>query len=126
MKSSTAAYAEALLLTLEGKGAATLPTIATRFTRLIRRRGDGRYLKDVLDKAEALALSGEGFSRVEVTKAATDASFSLAAIEKVLGKKILFTERVKPAILGGVIVTINGDTVLDGSIRRRLTALKNI
>jgi F-type H+-transporting ATPase subunit delta len=32
--------------------------------------------------------------------------------------------RIDPAILGGVIVKI-GDTVMDGSVRRRLTTLRS-
>jgi F-type H+-transporting ATPase subunit delta len=41
----------------------------------------------------------------------------------VIGKKVVPHMSVNPAILGGVVVRI-GDTVMDGSVRRRLARLK--
>ena len=40
-----------------------------------------------------------------------------------LGKDVVPHVRIDPSILGGVIVKI-GDTVMDGSVRRRLTTLR--
>ena len=42
---------------------------------------------------------------------------------RVLGKRVVTHLSVNPAILGGVIVKI-GDTVMDGSVRRRLHRLR--
>jgi F-type H+-transporting ATPase subunit delta len=44
-------------------------------------------------------------------------------LSRVLGKKVVPHFRVQPAILGGAIVRV-GDTVMDGSVRRRLGALR--
>ncbi len=42
---------------------------------------------------------------------------------RVLGKKVVTHVNVNPAILGGIIVKV-GDTVMDGSLRRRLHRLR--
>jgi F-type H+-transporting ATPase subunit delta len=44
-------------------------------------------------------------------------------LSRALGKDVVPHYFVNPAILGGVIVRV-GDTVLDGSVRRRLQTLR--
>jgi F-type H+-transporting ATPase subunit delta len=44
-------------------------------------------------------------------------------LQEVTGKKILLQERVDPAILGGAIARV-GDTLIDGSVKRRLAVLR--
>ena len=46
-----------------------------------------------------------------------------ARLSKVVGKEVVPHFFVNPAIIGGVIVRV-GDTVMDGSVRRRLAKLK--
>jgi F-type H+-transporting ATPase subunit delta len=46
-----------------------------------------------------------------------------ARLSKIMGKEVVPHFFVNPQILGGVIVRI-GDTVMDGSVRRRLATLK--
>ncbi len=46
-----------------------------------------------------------------------------ASLSKALGKTVVPHVTVNGAILGGVIVRV-GDTVMDGSVRRRLGDLK--
>ncbi|GAC1448586.1 MAG: hypothetical protein PVSMB4_05910 [Ktedonobacterales bacterium] len=46
-----------------------------------------------------------------------------ADLQRVTGKRIILEERVDAALLGGVVVRI-GDTLMDGSVRRRLALLR--
>ncbi len=45
-------------------------------------------------------------------------------LQKQTGKRILLDERVDPSILGGAIVRV-GDTLMDGSVKRRLAVLRD-
>ncbi|MGN0598053.1 MAG: ATP synthase F1 subunit delta [Ruminiclostridium sp.] len=45
-------------------------------------------------------------------------------MEQVTGKKINMTERVDKSIIGGIVVNY-GDTLIDGSVKARLDALKS-
>jgi F-type H+-transporting ATPase subunit delta len=64
-------------------------------------------------------------ANVTVAKAVTEAEENSIAAElsRVMGKTVIPHMIVNPAILGGVVVKM-GDTVMDGSVRRRLARLK--
>ncbi len=64
-------------------------------------------------------------ARVTVAKPVTDAERDsiAASLAKTVGQQIIPHVEVDPRILGGIIVRM-GDTVMDGSVRRRLDTMK--
>jgi F-type H+-transporting ATPase subunit delta len=76
---------------------------------------------------EQLVLNYHNQAVAEVTTATKldDAQMALIkkALERKTGKEILLETKVQPDILGGVIARV-GDQVIDGSIRYRLSALR--
>ena len=85
-----------------------IPKVATEFGKL-------------LDTAE-----GRVHARVTVARAMSDDDQRAIAaqLSRALGKTVVPHVAVNPAILGGLVVRI-GDTVMDGSVRRRLGVLRN-
>ena len=75
---------------------------------------------DLVDQVE-----GRVHASVTVARPADDADRQLVVsqLSRVLGKDVVPHFHVNPGILGGVIVRV-GDTVLDGSVRRRLATLR--
>lgn len=75
---------------------------------------------DLLDDAE-----GRVHARVTVAREASTADQEAIAKElsRALKKTVVAHVAVNPAILGGIVVRV-GDTVMDGSVRRRLSALR--
>lgn len=75
---------------------------------------------DILDEAEKRV-----HANVTVAHQPGDGEEAKIAeqLGRVLGKKVVTHVNVNPAILGGVIVKV-GDTVMDGSLRRRLHRLR--
>ena len=85
---------------------------------------------EVLDLArEYMSLMDQHFNRihVEVTLARKFDGDSMEEMEKrlttALGKTAIPHVRVKPGILGGAIVR-TGDTIYDGSLRRKLEGMR--
>ena len=68
---------------------------------------------------------GRVHARVTVARATSEADQQAigAQLSKALGKTVVPHVVVNPAILGGVVVRV-GDTVMDGSVRRRLGLLR--
>ena len=85
-----------------------LPAIATEYHNL-------------LDEAEGRVHARVTVSR-EFDAAGRDAM--TAALSKALKKTVVPHVTVDPRILGGVVVRV-GDTVMDGSVRRRLSRLRD-
>jgi F-type H+-transporting ATPase subunit delta len=85
-----------------------IPEIATEFANLV-------------DESE-----GRIHANVTVARAASEAERNEIAeqLSRVLGKQAMLHVNVNPAILGGVIVKV-GDTVMDGSVRKRLATLRS-
>ena len=75
---------------------------------------------NLLDAAE-----GRVHARVTVAREASEADIAAmtVALTKALGKTVVPHVSVDPRILGGVVVRV-GDSVMDGSVRRRLSALR--
>ncbi len=76
--------------------------------------------KDLVDQVE-----GRVHASVTVVRDADEEDRALitSQLSRAIGKNVVPHFHVNPAILGGVIVRV-GDTVLDGSIRRRLGILR--
>jgi F-type H+-transporting ATPase subunit delta len=71
------------------------------------------------------AVKGRVHARVTVAREmnAADQQTLGAQLTRALGKTVVPHFAVNPAILGGVVVRV-GDTVMDGSVRRRLGLLR--
>ncbi len=75
---------------------------------------------DLVDRVE-----GRLHAMVTVARETSDADRDMIAaqLSRAFGKQIVPHLTVQPAILGGVVVRI-GDTVMDGSMRKRLGLLR--
>jgi F-type H+-transporting ATPase subunit delta len=105
-----------------------LPSLFVRFLQaLITHRRQmllpeiAREYHDLVDQVE-----GRMHASVTVAREVDDAERGTIARElsRAYGKEVVPHFAVNPAILGGVVVRV-GDTVLDGSVRRRLASLRN-
>jgi len=87
-----------------------------------------RLLRTIAREYAALLDEHEGRAHVEVTVARPmdDATRALLTerLTEMLGKKAIPHIRVKPEIVGGIVMR-TGDTIYDGSIRRRLEAMRH-
>ena len=99
---------KALVSFVVGSGRARdLPTI---IDLLVRRAAEERH-EAVAEVRSAIPLDDDQRSRLA------------EALSKRTGQNVSVKVTVDPSILGGIVATI-GDTVIDGSIRRRLDQLK--
>jgi len=108
---------------LEGKA----PRLFVRFLQKMVTNGRQMLLREISAEYQNLRDAEEGrlHARVTVSRELSEQDRAVLAsqLSKAMGKTVVPHVSVNPAILGGVIVRV-GDTVMDGSVRRRLGALK--
>jgi F-type H+-transporting ATPase subunit delta len=104
-----------------------VPSLLLRWLEaLVRNRRQG-MLPAIADAYDALLDASQNRVHARLTFAATpsdaDSTDIAARLSQVLGKTVVPHVIVDPAILGGVVVRV-GDTIMDGSVRRRLQVMR--
>ncbi len=96
-----------------------LQTLVTHRRQMLIPEIAREYL-DIVDEAE-----GRMHARVTLARESSDAEVKAIAaqLSRVFGKEVIPHVAVDPSIMGGVVVNV-GDTVLDGSVRKRLGTLR--
>lgn len=106
-------------------GKVARPTLAA--VSMVVAAGRARDLPDIADALVALGAA-EGGREVAVVRAAIDLTDDqktrlASALEQTLGKPVEVRVVIDPDVIGGLVAQV-GDTVIDGSVRRRLDLLK--
>jgi F-type H+-transporting ATPase subunit delta len=108
--------------------AATLHPALIRFLVLVVEKRREPLLSEIaVAWRELLDERANRMSATVVTAAPLDEATRdgmRAALEKATGKTILMETKIDPAMIGGVVVRY-GDSVIDGSVRSRLAAIRN-
>jgi F-type H+-transporting ATPase subunit delta len=95
---------------------------------LLVRKGRAEVFADVISEFQVLMNEKNGIITVKVETAIemNDALKSTLTkkLESITSKKVLLDSKINPSLIGGFTARI-GDTVLDGSIRRKLDRLKD-
>jgi F-type H+-transporting ATPase subunit delta len=96
--------------------------------QLLADRRRMQHVPEVADAFQAMAEARSGRVRAEVTTASPLPAGYFAELEKVLrdvaGKQVVLVNNVDPSLIGGVVTRI-GDQVYDGSVKSRLSELKD-
>ena len=104
-----------------------VPRHFLRFLQTLVRKRRQMLIPEISSEYDKLLDIHEGRVHANVTVAREsslkDENLIAEQLSRVIGKTVVPHMTVNPAILGGVVVMI-GDTVLDGSVRRRLSRLK--
>jgi F-type H+-transporting ATPase subunit delta len=105
-----------------------VPRHFLRFLQTLVRKRRQMLIPHISSEYDKLLDIHEGRVHANVTVAremtSDDESRIAEQLSRVVGKTVVPHLNVNPAILGGVVVRI-GDTVMDGSVRRKLGRLRN-
>jgi F-type H+-transporting ATPase subunit delta len=104
-----------------------LPRLLVRFLQLLVHNRRQMLIPQIAREYMSLLDEVEGRVHAEVTVAhapGADEERALAAqLSRAIGKTVVPHLTVDPSILGGIVVRY-GDTLMDGSVRRRLATLR--
>ncbi len=103
------------------------PQVRNFVSLLVAKRHTRRFAS-IRREFSRLADEKRGVARADVVTAVPLEPDRRRAVEQalaqVVGKKIVMSERIDPAVLGGVLARV-GDRLIDGSTRTRLHELRN-
>jgi F-type H+-transporting ATPase subunit delta len=104
-----------------------MPRLMLRFFQTLVHHRRQMLIPQIAEEYYDLVDAAEGriHARVTVARETDEAGRTAIAgqLSRVFGKEVVPHISVDPAIMGGVIVHV-GDTVLDGSVRKRLASLR--
>jgi F-type H+-transporting ATPase subunit delta len=104
-----------------------VPRVFMRFIEAVIMKRRQMLIPEIASEYRNLIDDSEDRVHVNVTVAREPAELETDALTRQLsrlfGKRVVPHISLNPAILGGVIVKV-GDTVMDGSVRRRLASLR--
>ena len=105
-----------------------MPRLFVRYLQTLVRNRRQMLIPEIATEYQALVdeVSGRVHAQVTVAKEpdVEERESITRELSRVLGKQVVPHVTVNPAILGGVVVRV-GDTVMDGSVRRRLAVLQH-
>jgi F-type H+-transporting ATPase subunit delta len=104
-----------------------MPRLMVRFLQSLVKHRRQMLIPEIAREYLDLVDAAEGRRHAKVTVSRETSAAEVKAIGKQLsrmfGKEVVPHVAVDPAIMGGVVVNV-GDTVLDGSVRKRLGRLR--
>lgn len=114
-------YAEALMRALEDKKISH-EHAAGNFLALIRKNGDWRKRKEILEACADLLRKSGGKNLVEILSARKLGNDQRARIEAMF-RAADFEARVDPELIAGVKIVIDREKQFDGTLKRKLDAI---
>ena len=123
MKYPVRAYARALAEAAAGTlSPAEEKKIISNFLGLVRRNGDTHGLPQMLSAAGKLLREKDGRRKVVIESARPFAGLS-ARFRGLLRKTDEVEERLEPALIAGVRITVDDEMRFDGGLRRKIDLL---
>jgi F-type H+-transporting ATPase subunit delta len=105
-----------------------MPRLLVRFLQALVSNRRQMLIPEIATEYQALVdeVSGRVHAQVTLSRepAAEERDALARELSRVLGRQVVPHVTVNPEILGGVVVRV-GDTVMDGSVRRRLAMLEH-
>lgn len=105
-----------------------MPRHFVRFLQTLVTNRRQALIPEIAEEYRTLLDDAEGRVHAHVTVAREssedDKERIASELSRILGKTVIPHLTVNPEILGGVVVRV-GDDIMDGSVRRRLAALRN-
>ena len=128
MKYAPHVYAKALVEVLSAPAAGseagshkmTDDELAKNFLALVRKNGDERYLRKILEEASRFARGKSGVRKVTVESARALIPSQKAMIAHFVKAGDMVEERIDPDLIAGIKIILNDEMQFDGSLKNKL------
>lgn len=123
MRYSPKQYALALLAALDGKTGKKRHEVLQKFWQILTRNNEQKLWGFIVETLEKEYLKEKGVRKIELESASPPTAGLKKEIEGLLGSKLIFHEKLKPELLAGIRVLIDGEHLIDASGKTQLAKL---
>lgn len=123
MTVSPKTYARALLLAMEDIKRGSEETVLRAFTKTIARKGERRRFGEILHEVEAALIRREGGRMIKIETARELKPREKGEIKSRFGAKDQLEIVIRPELIAGIRITIDGEEAIDNTLRRKLEKL---
>jgi len=95
-----------------------------RFINILKKNNDLSLVDKIIDKFHECYREERNISKIEIT---SNAKMDSAILNKIIHKfnnQIEVEEKINKSLIGGMVIKINDDTLIDGSVKRKLKELE--
>lgn len=87
---------------------------------MVRRDKHTAWIPEILKRFQILLDQARGRTRVRLTGARREAKRFIPHLRKKFGRRAVIEFALDPIIIGGIVLDINDEIVIDASVRRQL------
>ena len=95
-----------------------------RFIDILRKNNNLSLVDKIVDKFHECYREERNILKIEIT---SDAKVNPAILNKIIHKfnnQIEVEEKIDKSLIGGMVIKVNDDTLIDGSVKRKLEELE--
>jgi F0F1-type ATP synthase delta subunit len=123
MKYAPHVYAKALVEVLAdspGHRKKSDDELAKNFIALVRKNGDERQLRKILEEASRFARGKSGVRKVVIASARELSASQSEHIDHFIKPGDVVVRRIDPDLIAGIKITLNDELQFDGSLKNKL------
>lgn len=124
MKITPKQYAIGLYESTNNLSEAELVKRIKNFVGILKKNNDFSLEKKIIQQYYKYYRTKKNISKIEV---ASSQRLNSAILNKILGKfskQVEIEEKIDPSLIGGIVIKIDENTLIDGSVKRKLEDLK--
>ncbi len=95
-----------------------------RFIDILKKNNDLSLVDKIVDRFHECYREEKNISKIKITSGAKIDSVTLNKIIHKFNNQIEVEEKIDKSLIGGMVIKINDDTLIDGSVKRKLKDLE--
>jgi len=124
MKITPKQYAISLFEITRGASKEESSELIKSFVDLLRFNNNLSMEKKIIEEYQTYCRKQKGISKVKISSGEKLSPAIVSDIVNRFAGQVELEEEVNPDLIGGIAVVINDDTLIDGSIRKKLADMK--
>jgi ATP synthase F1 delta subunit len=123
MRTTPKQYAISLYEASKNASKEEMDGLVTNFVRLLRWSNNLSLADKIINEYHKYYRTQKGIAKLRITSSEELDSKTVSGIVKHFSKQVELEEAIDPDLIGGIILEIDDDVRIDGSIRKKLETL---